>query len=152
MCRKYKQERGNSPFLGTGTHAQESCLNSQNPSKLVTYRCWRTTCTGAIEGRREMNNQVSLETAVCAEHQMLLAECQRALEIWNEHRAEFCQFRFMRREAGDELLRLQAKYARAYTVLQNHERNCSLCQLASRMEGRNPENRPDAFSDNAMYT
>jgi hypothetical protein len=99
-----------------------------------------------------MNNQVSVETAVCAEHQMLLAECQRALEIWNEHRAEFCQFRFMRREAGDELLRLQAKYARAYTVLQNHERNCSLCQLASRMEGRNPENRPDAFSDNAMYT
>jgi hypothetical protein len=99
-----------------------------------------------------MNNQVSVETAVCAEYQMLLAECQRALEIWNDHRAEFCQFRFMEREAGDELLRLQAKYARAYTVLRNHERNCSLCQLASRMEGRDPENRPDVLSENEAYT
>lgn len=76
-----------------------------------------------------MNNQVSVETALCAEHQMLLAECQRALETWNEHRAEFCQFHFIEREAGDELLRLQAKYARAYTMLRNHERTCPLCQL-----------------------
>jgi len=62
------------------------------------------------------------------------------------------QFRFIGREAGDELLRLQARYARACPVLHNHERNCSFCQLASRMEGRNPENRPDALSDNDMYT
>jgi len=95
-----------------------------------------------------MNNQLSVEAAVCTEHQRLLAECQGTLEIWNEHRAEFCQFRFISREAGDELLRLQAKYARAYTVLQNR----SLCQLASRMEGRDPENRPDALFDNEMYT
>jgi len=99
-----------------------------------------------------MNNQLSVETAVCTEHQTLLAECQRTLEIWNEHRAEFCQFRFIGREAGDELLRLQAKYARAYTVLQNHERNCSLCQLASRMEGRDSENGSDTLSDNEMCT
>jgi len=39
-----------------------------------------------------MNNQLSVETAVCTEHQTLLAECQRALEIWNEHRAEFVSF------------------------------------------------------------
>ena len=99
-----------------------------------------------------MNNQFSVETAVCTEHQMLLADCQRALEIWNEYRAEFCQFRFMRREAGDELLRLQAKYARAYTVLQNHERNCSLCRLASRMEGRDSENNTDTHSDYEICT
>jgi hypothetical protein len=99
-----------------------------------------------------MNNQLSVETAVCTEHRVLLAECQRALEIWNEHRAEFCQFRFIGREAGDELLRLQAKYARAYTVLQNHEHNCSLCQLASRMEGRDSENGLDTLSDNEMCT
>ena len=93
-----------------------------------------------------MNNQVSIETAVCTEHQRLLAECQRALEIWNDHRAEFCQFRFVAREAGDELLRLQATYARAYTVLHNHERNCSLCQTASRIEGS------DTQSENEMFT
>jgi hypothetical protein len=97
-----------------------------------------------------MNNQFSVET-VCREHQMLLRECQRNLEIWNEHRAEFCRFRFVEREAGDELLRLQAKYARAYTVLQNHERNCSLCQLMSRSEGRNSEVTSDGVSKNEMY-
>ncbi len=99
-----------------------------------------------------MSNQVSVETAICTEHQKLLAECQRALETWNEHRAEFCQYRFIRREAGDELQRLQAKYARAYTVLQNHERNCSLCQLGSRMEERDFEDSSDILSDYEVCT
>ena len=99
-----------------------------------------------------MNKQFSVETALCTEHQRLLEECQRALEVWNEHRAEFCQFRFIGSEAGDELLRLQAKYARAYTVLQNHEQNCSVCQLVSRVEARILENSSDALSDNELYT
>jgi hypothetical protein len=99
-----------------------------------------------------MNNQFSVETAVCTEHQTLLAECQKTLEVWNEHRAEFCQFRFIEREAGDELLRLQAKYVQAYTVLQNHERHCSLCQLASRMKGHDSENSSDTLSDYEMCT
>jgi hypothetical protein len=99
-----------------------------------------------------MSMQLSVKTTVCSEYQRLLEESQRALEIWNEHRAEFCQFRFIEREAGDEQLRLQAKYARAYTVLQNHERNCSLCQLVSRMEGRDPENSTEALSDYEMCT
>src|SRR2546426_12409813 len=82
----------------------------------------------------------------------LLAECQRALETWNEHRAESCQFRFIEREAGDGLLRLQAKYARAYAVLQNHERNCPHCRLASRMGGRDSENSSATQFDNEMCT
>jgi len=105
-----------------------------------------------MKGQETMNNQFSVETAVCTDHQMLLAESQRALEIWNEHRAEFCQFRFIEREAGDEFLRLQAKYARACTVLQNHERSCSFCQLASRMEGRDSENSSDTLSDYEVCT
>jgi hypothetical protein len=65
--------------------------------------------------RREksMCKQLSVETSVCTEHQRRLEECQRALEIWNEHRAEVCQSRLSGTEAGEELLRLQAKYARA---------------------------------------
>jgi len=99
-----------------------------------------------------MSKQLSVNTSICSEYQRLLEESQGALEIWNEHRAEFCQFRFIGREAGDELLRLQAKYARAYTVLQNHERNCSLCQLASRIEGRDSENSSDTLSDYELCT
>jgi hypothetical protein len=81
-----------------------------------------------------MSKQLSVNTWLCSDYQRLLEESQSALEIWNEHRAEFCQFRFIGREAGDELLRLQAKYARAYTVLQNHERNCSLCQMLAPLD------------------
>ena len=99
-----------------------------------------------------MSKQLSVNTSICSEYQRLLEESQKALEIWNEHRAEFCQFRFIGIEAGDELLRLQAKYARAYTVLQNHERNCSLCQLASIIEGRDSENSSDALSDYELRT
>jgi hypothetical protein len=94
-----------------------------------------------------MRQQLSVEGAVCTEHQRLFEESQRALEMWNERRAEFCHSHLSGKEAGDELLRLQAKYARAYTVLRNHARNCSLCQLASRMEGRNSENSSRASVD-----
>jgi len=97
-----------------------------------------------------MGKQLSVNTSICGEYQRLLEGSQSALEIWNEHRTEFCQFRFIGREAGEELLRLQAKYARAYTVLQNHERNCSLCQLASRMEARAPENSSGILSNYEM--
>ena len=99
-----------------------------------------------------MSKQLSVKTTVCSEYQGLLEESQSALEIWNEHRAEFCQFRFIGREAGDELLRLQAKYARAYTLLQKHQRNCPLCQLESRMEGSDSENSSDTLSDYEMCT
>jgi len=99
-----------------------------------------------------MNKQLSVNTSICSEYQRLVQESRRALEIWNEHRAEFCQFRFIGREAGDELLRLQAKYARAYTVLQNHERNCSLCQLGSRIEGRDSQNSSDTLSGYELCT
>ncbi|SRR6266481_444165 len=99
-----------------------------------------------------MSKQLSVNTSICSEYQRLFEESQKALEIWNEHRAEFCQFRFIAREAGDELLRLQAKYARAYTVLQNHERKCSLCQLVSRIEGHDSEDSSDTVSVYEMCT
>jgi hypothetical protein len=87
-----------------------------------------------------MSKQQFVKTAICNKYQTLLEECERALAIWNEHRAELSQSRLVGKEAGDELLRLQAKYARAYTVLQNHAHNCSFCQLVSRLEGRDSEN------------
>ena len=100
-----------------------------------------------------MNNQFSVEVAGCREHQLLLGECQRTLDIWNRQRVEFCQFRFVQREAGDELLRFEANFARASNVLLNHERNCSLCQRASRIEGRDAiKSSSDPLSCNETYT
>ena len=131
----------------------------QNRRKLAFYLCLQEfpgqtnhpECTSGNEGRREMGKQFSVETAVCTEHQRLLEGCQRALEIWNERRAEVCQSRLSGKEAGNELLRLQAKYAQAYTVLQRHAHNSSVCQLVSRVEGGDPENSSEAPSDSKLY-
>jgi hypothetical protein len=98
-----------------------------------------------------MSKQLSINVTVCAGYQRLLEECQRALEIWNEQRAKVCQSRLIGKEAGDELVRLQAKYARAYTVLQNHAHNCPRCQLVSRIEECHSENSSDALSDSTLY-
>jgi hypothetical protein len=99
-----------------------------------------------------MNKQFSVETVACTEQRRLFEESQQALEMWNDRRAEFCQSHLSGKEAGDELLRLQAKYARAYTVLRNHARNCSLCQWASRIEGRDAEKSSRALCDNDLQT
>lgn len=99
-----------------------------------------------------MSKQFFAETADCTEQQRLFDECQRALEIWKERRAEFFQAHLSRKEAGDELLRLQAKYARAYTVLRNHAHNCLLCQQMSRVEGHDTENSSRAHSWGELQT
>jgi hypothetical protein len=103
--------------------------------------------------RREksMSIQLSVKTMVCSGYQRLLEECQSALEIWNEQRAAIGQARLSGKEAGNELLRLQAKYARAYTVLQNHAKNCLRCQSVSGIKGYESENDSGALSDNKLY-
>jgi hypothetical protein len=80
-----------------------------------------------------MNRRSSVVTTVCDDYQALLEECQRALADWNELRANVREKNLVTKESGDQLLRLQAGYARAYTVLQNHARLCFRCRLASRM-------------------
>jgi hypothetical protein len=99
-----------------------------------------------------MNKQFSFETGICIEHQRLFEESERALETWNDRRATFCQAHLTGKEAGNELLRLQAKYARAYATLWSHERNCSLCQLTSRMEEPESQNSSRASTTNELHT
>src|SRR5713226_6279082 len=98
-----------------------------------------------------MSHPQYVKTGICEKYQTLLEECERALAIWNEHRAEIAKSPLIAKEAGDELLRLQAKYARAYTVLQNHSHVCSFCQLVKRLEEREYENRSDGVFDGAPH-
>jgi hypothetical protein len=98
-----------------------------------------------------MNNQLSINTTICSEYQKLLEESQIALEVWNAHRDEVCNSRLAGREAGDELLRLQANFARAYAELHRHTQDCPLCQWVSAMEGRRSENGWDALSSSTKY-
>jgi hypothetical protein len=80
-----------------------------------------------------MSTQLPAETIVCSEYQRLLEACVSAREIWKEHRAEIYRYRLVGKEKGDELLRLQAKYARAYYVLQGHAQSCLQCRSVSRI-------------------
>src|SRR5260370_12267936 len=98
-----------------------------------------------------MNKPQCIRTTACREYQRLLEDCQSALEIWDEHRAEVCESRLLGKEAGDELLRPQAKYARAYAVLQRPSQDCLLCQLVTRIEASHSQNHPNPLSPRPLY-
>jgi hypothetical protein len=98
-----------------------------------------------------MSHQQYVKTGICEKYQTLLEECERALANWNGLRAEVAQSRLVGKEAGDELLRLQAKYARAYTLLRNHVHHCSFCQLVKRLDERVSGNSSHAVFDDVRY-
>jgi hypothetical protein len=98
-----------------------------------------------------MNKKLSVKMTACNKYQRLLEECGDALEMWNQQRAENRRSRATGKETGDKLLRLQANFAGACAVLQNHAQNCSRCQWVSRIEGRHSENNSGALSDSTLY-
>jgi hypothetical protein len=98
-----------------------------------------------------MNKEPSIKTALCGEYQRLLEECQCTLVMWNERRSEISRSRVIKKEEGDELLRLQANFARAYAVLQHHSRECELCELVSQLEGGAAMNGWESLSESTQY-
>jgi hypothetical protein len=96
-----------------------------------------------------MSSPQYVKTGICEKYQTLLEECEKVLAAWNERRAKITQSRLVGKDAGDELLRVQANYARAYAMLQNHSRHCTFCQLVKRLEGRESENSSLAVFDGA---
>lgn len=83
-----------------------------------------------------MGTELSFKTAVCTEHEKLLIVCQKALEIWRTRREEVSASGLSGKPIADELLRLQADYAKAYSRLEKHEDNCELCRFVSKIGGR----------------
>ena len=47
---KLPREKGNSPFLGTGTHTRQSYAKSPNSQKLATYCFGEENARAPIEG------------------------------------------------------------------------------------------------------
>jgi hypothetical protein len=72
-------------------------------------------------------------TMVCSEYQRLIEESKQASKVWDERREEICRSRLVGKETGDELLRLQARYARAYSLLQKHVNACLRCRPVSKI-------------------
>jgi predicted secreted protein len=80
-----------------------------------------------------MTEELSFEFLLCGEYERLLCECQKALDHWNSRSERIRQAQMSGEEPGRELLRLQARFAKSYAVLQRHIEHCERCQLAARM-------------------
>jgi hypothetical protein len=73
-----------------------------------------------------MGNQ-SLVQVVCAEYERLLDESQAALTSWAYERAEISGHRG--RDVYYDLRTLQRDFLKAWALLQNHKRDCEVCQI-----------------------
>jgi hypothetical protein len=74
-----------------------------------------------------MTRQLPATVLACSEYQRLLEESSGAREARSTFRIKRCGAQVIPEETIRELLRLQAKYARAYALLQNHVRTCGRC-------------------------
>lgn len=80
--------------------------------------------------------ELSFKTAVCTEYAQLLHECQGALERWRRRRDQVAEAHLTGNRIGDELQRLQANYAKAYSRLDRHHKQCERCRFVSKIGGR----------------
>jgi hypothetical protein len=73
----------------------------------------------------------SANNSFCAKYDELLQACQEALDLWAGRREEAADKGLYGKELGDQLVRLQADFAKSYAVLRKHKHDCPLCQLAA---------------------
>ena len=84
----------------------------------------------------ETKNQTGMlksKTTFCDQYEKLLSVCQKALESWATRREQAWHMGLRGKELGGELIRLQANFAKAYAVLQQHTHECPLCELAGQV-------------------
>ena len=82
-----------------------------------------------------MKNELSFKTAVCSTYERLLKESQARYRTWESRRREVSELRSNVKEIGNELLRLQAGYAKAYNDLRRHLGTCEICKFFSKSDG-----------------
>ena len=80
-----------------------------------------------------VKQDIPFANAFCSEYETLLDQCQLALTAWSD-RSEYARNAQLSGEAvGRELLRLQARFAKSYDILQKHVHNCERCVAASQV-------------------
>ena len=94
-----------------------------------------------------MRNGLFYKTAFCSTYERLLYACAQSLDAWRDLREEIACSSLTSKEAGDELMRLQADYAKAYSRREKHRDNCELCRFVSKISGRNEASLSVAFID-----
>jgi len=94
-----------------------------------------------------MEGELFYKTAFCSNYERLLCVCVQSLNAWRNLREEIANSGSTNKEAGDELMRLQADYAKAYSRLEKHKDNCELCHFVSKISGRNYASLSTAVMD-----
>src|SRR5262249_48680303 len=74
-------------------------------------------------------NDASIHPAACSEYEALLMKSSAALTAWKNGRTEIRRSGRKGRSADNELRILQANFAKAYSELQTHARDCHVCQM-----------------------
>jgi hypothetical protein len=84
--------------------------------------------------------------AVCPEYQHLLDSCQKALAAWQHRRTLAERDSFAAQRIREELKHFQEVYAKAYGLLEGHERSCQTCQYVSKVGGLDFESMSNALN------
>jgi hypothetical protein len=79
----------------------------------------------------EMYSSFLTDSTFCTKYEELLQACQQALDSWAARREDAEQQGLYGKELGDQLMRLQADFAKSYAVLRRHKHECPLCQFAA---------------------
>ena len=91
-----------------------------------------------------MHSQPSFKTAICTDYEKLLFACQQALENLHHVQKYIASLSSTDADTSDQLLRLEAAYARAYAHLESHDERCQLCRFVSKLAHRNFSSSPIA--------
>jgi hypothetical protein len=84
-----------------------------------------------------MDAELSCEVAVCTEYERLLCACVQSLDSWKSRREVIANSNLRGKEVADELLHVQADYAKTYLRLEKQKDNCGLCRFVSKIGRRN---------------
>jgi len=81
--------------------------------------------------------RLTFKTSFCEQYEQLLLQSRNALEIWSNRQNEILQLGLHGKNVGDELLRLQSDFAKSYSRLQRHIRDCPYCQFVNKLAKQN---------------
>jgi hypothetical protein len=105
----------------------------------------RTTEEREMQAHTE-NRKPEFKTSFCDRYEELLVKCQVALERWTQRREEAWQLGLRGRALGGELVRLQADFAKSYSVLQKHVKECALCEFVGKLTNENAETAEETLT------
>lgn len=85
--------------------------------------------------------EAQFKTAFCPEYEELLVRSHECLEKWEALRQEAWNMGLRGRELGGDLIHLQSEFARSFSALQKHIRECRLCAFVATVGKQNIRNR-----------